>query len=188
MQFLQGQLRTHICAHRTAGANNCSLIYVAAVAVVVGFFSTAALPLLPPPSPLPVKKAPQRQQVARLASNKSCSRQSQIQCNIYALLRILVHKPTNSLLLHEQMGKMLMEEIECRAVKDEMLFIPHVKKAMPAEPLAVHVGCCHAALACTTEKLLEAAEAPILCNTNVQPAPLLDYSHLRPMIRRKHSI
>ena len=53
----------------------------------------------------------------------------------YTLLRVLIHKPTNSLLLHEQTGMMLMEEIECRAVKDEMLFILHMERAVPAEPL-----------------------------------------------------
>ncbi len=30
---------------------------------------------------------------------------------------------------------MLTEKIECRAVKYEMLFIPNMERAMPAEPL-----------------------------------------------------
>ena len=53
----------------------------------------------------------------------------------HTLLRVLVHKSTNSLLLLEQTGMMLTEDIECRAVKDEMLFIPNMERAMPAEPL-----------------------------------------------------
>ncbi len=53
----------------------------------------------------------------------------------HTLLRVLVHKSTNSLLLLEQTGMMPTEEVECRAVRDEMLFIPNMAKAMPAEPL-----------------------------------------------------
>ena len=53
----------------------------------------------------------------------------------YTLLRVLVHKPTNSLLLYEQTGIMLTKKLECRAVKDEMLFIPHMERAVAAKPL-----------------------------------------------------
>ena len=53
----------------------------------------------------------------------------------HTLLRVLIHKSTNSLSPLEQTGMMLTEEIECRAVKDEMLFIPNMARAMPAEPL-----------------------------------------------------
>ena len=38
-------------------------------------------------------------------------------------------------MLHKQAGQMLTEELECRAVNDEMLFIPHMERAMPAKPL-----------------------------------------------------
>ncbi len=53
----------------------------------------------------------------------------------HTLLRVLIHKSTNSLSPLEQTGMMLTEEIECRAVQDEMLFIPNTARAMPAEPL-----------------------------------------------------
>ncbi len=57
----------------------------------------------------------------------------------HTLLRVLIHKFTNSLLLLEQTGMMLTEEIECRAVKDEMLFIPNMARVMPAEPLLIMI-------------------------------------------------
>ena len=39
------------------------------------------------------------------------------------------------MLLCEQTGMKLAEELECKAVKYEMLFIPHMERAMPAKPL-----------------------------------------------------
>ncbi len=62
----------------------------------------------------------------------------------HPLLRVLVHKPTNSLWLLEHTGMMLTEEIECRAFKDDMLFISNMEKGNAGRN-AAHVGCCHAA-------------------------------------------
>ncbi len=53
----------------------------------------------------------------------------------HTLLRVLIYKSTNSVSPLEQTGIMLTEKIECRAVKDGMLFIPNMARAMPAEPL-----------------------------------------------------
>ena len=53
----------------------------------------------------------------------------------YTLLRVMVHEHTKSLLFYEQAGMMLTEEPECRAVKDGMLFIPHMGRAMSAKTL-----------------------------------------------------
>ncbi len=41
----------------------------------------------------------------------------------------------------------LTEELECRAVKDDMLFIPNMERAMPEEPLLAWDVVMHAALA-----------------------------------------
>ncbi len=135
--------KTHICTHRTAGAtvvwycrrrhrrhhrfHRCAATAATATAAAAAARDEGAT-------------AP-----TRLASNKSWSRQSHIKCNTPFYLRVLVNNSTNSLLLLEQTGMMLTEEIECRAVKDEMLSIPNKARAMPAEPLLT--GCYHAALA-----------------------------------------
>ncbi len=71
-------------------------------------------------------KAPQRQQVMVQAVTYKMQ---------HTLLRVLIHKSTNSLSPLEQTGMMLTEEMECRTVKDGMLFIPNMARAMPAEPL-----------------------------------------------------
>ncbi len=49
----------------------------------------------------------------------------------HTLLRVLVHETTNNL-LHDVRNIMLRQEIECKAIKDEVLFIPSMERAMPA--------------------------------------------------------
>ena len=65
----------------------------------------------------------------------------------YTLPRVLFHKPTNTLMLYKQTSVMLLEELEGRAIKDKMLFVPHMesKGKGNAGKTAAHVGCCHAA-------------------------------------------
>ena len=72
--------------------HRCATVAIAAAAVATGHDHGATMP-------------------ARLASNKSCSRQSKIVLQ-HTVLRILFHEPANSLLPFKQPGMMPTEEIE----------------------------------------------------------------------------
>ena len=97
-----GQLQDpHLCSS-DCGCN-CSMVLPAAAVVGRHSFHRRAASA----ATTTAAAVAARDQVAtaptRLASNKSCSRQSRIKCK-YTLLRVLVHTRTNSLLLHEQKG------------------------------------------------------------------------------------